>query len=296
MSHGVQPRPEAVEALPVIGEFAFAREDFRQIAAILKREAGIDLSESKATLVYSRLTKRLRALSIDSFKDYCNLVSNDAQERHRMLSSLTTNVTSFFREPHHFEHLKANILAPLVSAARRGARIRLWSAACSSGEEPYSIALGVLSVIPDAANLDIKILATDINPLVLQQGRGGVYHDQDLQSVPGPLRSRWFEAVPGADIPSSRVVRELRSLVTFREFNLIGEWPMRGPFQAIFCRNVVIYFNRETQASVWRRIVRLIPEDGALYIGHSERVLGPASAVVTPDGITTYRKTRNQSS
>ncbi|MBS0235499.1 MAG: protein-glutamate O-methyltransferase [Proteobacteria bacterium] len=273
------------------GEFTFSDANFREIAQIAKAEAGIDLPPSKATLVYSRLAKRLRALGIKTFSDYCATVREDDDERDSMIAALTTNVTRFFREPHHFEHLRTQIISPLADSARRGKRIRLWSAACSTGQEPYSMALTVLSVIPDAASLDIRILATDLNPHVVARGRAGCYQKDELKDVPANLRARWFQSVPGDNRGvMMQIADEVRALVSFRELNLMGSWPFSGPFDAIFCRNVVIYFDRETQSTIWSRLTRLLDARGALYIGHSERISGPANALLSPDGITSYRK------
>jgi chemotaxis protein methyltransferase CheR len=274
----------------VTGEFAFSAADFREIANVVKAESGIDLAESKATLVYSRLAKRLRALGIPSFSSYCDVVRDDADERSRMIAALTTNVTRFFREPHHFEHLRKVILEPLADAARRGNRVRLWSAACSTGQEPYSMALTVLSAIPEAAQLDVRILATDLNPHVVAHGKRGLYQKEELGDVPPNLRAKWFAPVPGDDRGALKIADEVRALVSFRELNLMGSWPFKGPFDAIFCRNVVIYFDRDTQNMIWQRLTRLLPDSGVLYIGHSERVSGPASGMLTADGITSYRK------
>ena len=274
----------------VDGEFAFTEDDFRRIAAMLHGETGIVVTAGKATLVYSRLAKRLRTLGLESFKAYCALVASaeGAAERQTMFAALTTNVTRFFREPHHFEHLKTRVLPPLIAGARQGKRVRIWSAACSSGQEPYSAAMTLLALAPDAARLDIKILATDIDPNMVADGRGGVYPRGLLDAVPPDLRHRWFS--PAADGVGMRIDDEVKALVAFRELNLIGEWPMQGTFDAIFCRNVVIYFGEDTQARIWSRFAPLLRPGGALYIGHSERVSGPASDQFTPDGVTTYRK------
>jgi len=273
----------------VDGEFAFTDDDFRRIATLLHGETGIVLSEGKATLVYSRLAKRLRALGLESFKAYCALVASEAglAERQDMFAALTTNVTRFFREPHHFEHLKTHVLPPLIEAARRGGKIRIWSAACSSGQEPYSAAMTILSLAPDAASLDIKILATDLDPNMVAQGRAGVYPQALLQGVPGDLRSRWFS--PASGDAGLQIADEAMAMVAFRELNLIGDWPMRGRFDAIFCRNVVIYFGEDTQAKIWSRFAPMLTPAGVLYIGHSERVSGPATGRFRPDGVTTYR-------
>jgi chemotaxis protein methyltransferase CheR len=274
----------------VTGEFAFSAADFREIANLAKAEAGIDLPETKATLVYSRLAKRLRALGIPTFAAYCAAVRDNEDERGNMIAALTTNVTRFFREQHHFEHLQKSILEPLAASARRGNRIRLWSAACSTGQEPYSMALTVLSVIPEAANLDVRILATDLNPHVVARGKKGLYEREELSDVPPNMRAKWFKTAASEASGAMQISDEVRSLVSFRELNLMGSWPIKGPFDAIFCRNVVIYFDRDTQSTIWQRLTRLLDNNGALYIGHSERVSGPASDILAADGITTYRK------
>jgi chemotaxis protein methyltransferase CheR len=270
-------------------EFAYTRKDFGRIAALLQRESGIHMLPSKASLVYSRLAKRLRALRIESFGEYCELVGSNEQERMEMLAALTTNVTRFFREPHHFDHLKREVLPPLLASARGGARVRLWSAGCSSGQEPYSMALTILSLMPDAARHDVKILATDIDPNMIASARRGVYSAADLRDVPGDLKQRGFELAAGESGKTFRAADNLRALVSFRALNLMADWPMRGTFQAIFCRNVVIYFEESTQSKLWSRLAPTLSPGGCLYIGHSERVFGPSSVVLESVGITTYR-------
>jgi chemotaxis protein methyltransferase CheR len=185
--------------------------------------------------------------------------------------------------------LKSHVLPPLLKQAARGARIRIWSAACSSGQEPYSIALTILSVVPDAAAHDIKVLATDIDPHILEVGKKGVYAESLLADIPPDLRKRFFEPHRGDGEQQWRVSEAVRSLVTFRPLNLMQDWPMRGAFHAIFCRNVVIYFDEPTQQRLWSKFVPRLEPGGWLYIGHSERVSGPASAQLGSDGISTYR-------
>ena len=260
-----------------LGGFPYTRADFHRIAALVRADAGIQLNETKAPLVYARLVKRLRALGLESFRDYCVLVSGDdgAEERRRMASALTTNITRFFRERHHFDHLKAVALPPLIAAAREGGRVRIWSAGCSSGEEPYSIALTLLSLMPDAAKHDIRILATDIDQDVLEAGRQGQYSEASAANIHPELRNRWLQrAADEKGDPRWSVSEPVRALVAFRELNLMGHWPMRGPFQVIFCRNTVIYFEPELQARIWARMAPLLPPGGLLYIGHSERISG----------------------
>lgn len=272
------------------GEFTMAKRDFDMIAGIMMREAGISLAANKANLVYSRLAKRLRALGLRNFGQYCALVTaaEGEVERQTMIAALTTNVTRFFREPHHFEHLKTQILPGLIAHAKKQQKIRLWSAACSSGQEPYSMALTLLALLPDAAKYDIRILATDIDPNVLAAGAEGVYEPSLVEAVPASMRSRWFSTLKDGS-GNLRIAEEARALVKFRKLNLIGNWPMRGKFQAIFCRNVVIYFENDTQEQIWARILPLLDAQGALYIGHSERVTGAAEAKLRSDGITIYR-------
>jgi chemotaxis protein methyltransferase CheR len=286
-----QPRDRTAGPGLVRGEFLFTERDFRQIAATLHADAGISLSQGKAALVYSRLAKRLRTLGLRSFKQYCALIQNEgaADERQRMIAALTTNVTGFFREPHHFDHLKTRVLPHLMAEARRGARVRLWSAGCSSGEEPYSIALTLLQVAPQATDWDVKVLATDINTDVLETGRAGVYSAEALSPAPKAMLDRWFTPVMGdGGEPQWRAGEELRGLIAFRELNLTGPWPMRGRFDVVFCRNVVIYFDETVQQSVWSRFASIMNFNGRLYIGHSERLIDPEDRFER-EALTTYR-------
>ena len=257
------------------------------IAQVLHRETGIEIAEAKVALVSSRLSKRLRALQLADFAAYCRLIEgrDGAEEREHMISALTTNVTRFFREPHHFEDLRGWLGGDLGARARRGDRVRIWSAGCSTGEEPYSIALTVLEAIPDAPSLDVKILATDLDPVVLRRAAEGRYPSRALVDVPPALRERHFEPV-GED---GRCVGPApRGLVTVRPLNLIKRWPVSGPFDAIFCRNVTIYFDATTQEEIWARFASVLRPDGRLYIGHSERLTGPATGALELRGTTIY--------
>ena len=269
----------------VEGEFAFTAEDFARGAALLREDSGIHLPDSKATLVYSRLAKRLRALGLESFGQYIKLVASDdgAEERRSMLAALTTNVTRFFREPHHFDHLRDHALPALLDQARAGGRVRIWSAGCSSGEEPYTIALTLLSALPEIGDLDVRILATDIDPVIIRRARAGVYDEDAISAIPSGARSRYLERADGGGWSVGPAVRRL---ITFNELNLMGPWPMKGQFQVIFCRNVAIYFDDPTQERLWDRYADSLSPGGRLYIGHSERV---SSARFEPDGLTSYR-------
>lgn len=280
--------PSRLEGKLVEGEFVFRAEDFRQIAAMLHADAGIYIPDAKATLVYSRLVKRLRVLGMESFRDYCAFLAEagGADERQQMMAALTTNVTRFFREPHHFEYLKQKVLPALLDSARRGGRVRIWSAGCSKGHEPYSMAMTLLSVMPDAGNHDVKILATDIDPNVIAEARAGIYDKPTLDSVPAADRSRYFRPVDGSAMLSA--TDDIRRLITFRELNLIGKWPMAGQFNVIFCRNVVIYFDEATQGKIWERFSGKLLPGGTLCIGHSERLSGVAQPRFNNVGITIY--------
>lgn len=255
-------------------EFPFTWSDFRKIAAIVHAEAGIVLGESKAHLVYTRLVKRLRAIGLRSFRDYCALVhsTEGTEERQALIAAMTTNVTRFFREPHHFEFLGEEVLPKLADKVRAGGRLRVWSAGCSSGEEPYSIAMTIASAIPNAWDCDVLILATDIDPEMLARGRLASYPARGAGDIPLDCRRRWTESDPG-DKSRLLICEPVRRLVRFKELNLLGHWPMTGKFDVIFCRNVLIYFDEATQNQVWRRFADRLQPHGHLMIGHSERIL-----------------------
>ncbi len=271
------------------GDVAFTDADFGMIAQRAHREFGLHLPDSKKELVYSRLLRRLRELGLPDFRAYCAVIEGpDGEgERLRMLSALTTNVTQFMREEHHFRMLRDSVLPPLVERARAGGRARIWSAGCSAGQEPYSIAFTLLSVCPEAPKLDLRILATDVDPDILSRARQGIYRIDELPSIPEPARSQHLAVTRGAATFS--IAAAPRALIRFGELNLIQPWPMRGPFDVIFCRNVVIYFDKPTQERLWQRFATLLSPGGHLFIGHSERVSGAAAALFRSVGITVYR-------
>lgn len=268
-------------------EFPFSVADFLDIAQMLRADTGISLEEGKMTMVYARLAKRVRMSGFSDFRKYRKflLTEQGADERRRMVRALTTNTTSFFREAHHFDHLKQHALPSLIADARGGARVRLWSAGCSSGEEAYTIALTLLSLAPDAVDLDIKILATDIDTDILRKAKEGLYAANALLPVEEELRKRWF--LPDGE-EHWRVHPDLQRLVVFKMANLIGTWPMKGPFQVIFCRNTVIYFDDEVRRKIWTQMASLLDPGGYLYIGHSERIPVENEAFSSV-GITVYR-------
>ncbi|WP_099863929.1 protein-glutamate O-methyltransferase [Pararhizobium haloflavum] len=283
--------------LLVDGEFPLTRRDLSEIAAMIYADAGIALNESKASLVYSRLSKRIRQLGLADFAAYCALVGapGGEAERREMLSFLTTNFTRFFRENHHFDHLRDHVLPPLLKSAREGGRVRIWSAGCSDGQEPYSIALTALSLMPEIGSYDFRILASDIDPKIIAKARAGVYDDHAVETVPAAMRKQWLRENPTGSGGRWSVGPQAKALIAFRELNLLTEWPFKGPFQVIFCRNVVIYFDEQTQARVWGRYCDMLAPGGHLYIGHSERLSGPAKDRFDNIAITTYRRRTDDS-
>ncbi|MDT8856016.1 protein-glutamate O-methyltransferase [Paracoccaceae bacterium Fryx2] len=270
------------------GEARFTDADFAVIARLARADFGLHLTGSKKDLVYARLARRLRHLRLHSFRAYCDLLEGPggAEERVHLLSALTTNVTHFFREAHHFQLLRGTVLPPLIKAARDGRRVRIWSAGCSAGQEPYSLAFTLLDLCPEAGRLDIRILASDADPAILRRAEAGVYPAEEMKALPVAARRLTDPAPNGA----FAIAPKARALVRFGALNLMQAWPMRGPFDIIFCRNVAIYFDKDTQSRLWHRFAGLIPEGGHLFIGHSERVAGPAEAAFRGIGMTAYCK------
>jgi chemotaxis protein methyltransferase CheR len=242
---------------------------FRIISGILYDRCGIKLTEGKEGLVKARLAKRLRHLGFANFDQYLDHLKRDSAsgELYTMIDALTTNKTSFFREEEHFHYLRDKIL-PAVR--QRGGKFRIWSAASSSGEEPYSIALLLKTQWPDIHKYDVKILATDISTRVLEQAKAGVYKADMVSDVPRPILNRFFTASGPAANREYRVNDDVRSLIRFARLNLMEDWPMSGPFDLIFCRNVMIYFDKETQQRLVRRFWQLLEPEGYLFVGHSE--------------------------
>ncbi len=272
-------------SLPEMSDVAF-----QAIVSIAKREAGLMIGEKKRALVQSRISRRLRALDLVRFEDYVDRVvsKHAADELSFMISALTTNVSSFFREAHHFDQLRDTILPAAVERARSGGRVRIWSAGCSTGQEPYSVAMEILTQEPRAGQFDIRILASDIDQNVLEKAKSGVYDADNCENVPLAFRDKFLQQRPD-DTRLCEVQKDVRALVSFRRLNLLKDWPMRGTFDVIFCRNVVIYFDEDTQKALWPRFRRALTDDGTLFVGHSERIVNPGSLGFRPDGVTSYR-------
>jgi chemotaxis protein methyltransferase CheR len=252
-------------------EVPFLDEDFRFLSDVVYRSAGIVLNDSRRAMVQGRLMRRLRELNLGSISAYCEHVRNHGEdELGHLINAMTTNFTSFMRERHHFEYLRESLLPYLIEARAATRRLRIWSAGCSSGEEPYTLAMVLGQAVP--AGWDARILATDLDTNVLARAEAGVYAEKDVQAVPAEWLRRWFLRGNGPNAGRVRVRDELKAFVTFRQLNLLEPWPMRGPFDAIFCRNVVIYFDRPTQSRIFDGFADLLAPDGALFIGHSENL------------------------
>jgi chemotaxis protein methyltransferase CheR len=237
---------------------------------LVKSLTGIHLSDQKRELVYGRLARRLRALQLYSFAQYRERLERDEQEVAEFCNAITTNLTSFFREPHHFQYLRDHVLARFAADRSGERRLRIWSAGCSTGEEPYSIAMTILEALPEAAGWDVRILATDLDSEVLARAKRGVYPAERTQSLSPARRERFFSERQEAGGICHQVAPQVAALVTFKQLNLIHALPMRGPLDAIFCRNVVIYFDKETQRDLFARVARLQRPGNILFLGHSE--------------------------
>ncbi len=261
--------------------------EFARLTARVQALTGIVLPLHKRQLVISRLRKRLRALGLDGFGAYLTYLDSPAGEGEagEMINVITTNVTSFFREGHHFADL-ARILAPGPAKPGLARRRRIWSAACSTGEEPYSIAITVLQAGIAAPGADLRILATDLDTAALARARAATYPAERTDACPPECRRGYFEILSDGQV---RISSRARGLVTFNQLNLHEPWPVKGPFDAIFCRNVLIYFDAEAKQAIVRRFVDLLRPGGTLYLGHSESMLGNHPQLVN-QGRTIFRK------
>jgi chemotaxis protein methyltransferase CheR len=248
---------------------------FDFIRSFLHQSCGIRLAEGKESLVRSRLMKRIQTLGLGSFNDYMRHLRNDAanQERIALIDALTTNKTSFFREYAHFTFLRERILPHLLAEKRE---IKIWSAGCSTGEEPYSIAMELMESIPNISLSPVRILATDISMRVLRQACAGTYAPDRIQDIPASLVQKYFTCMGTGSERHFRVKDEVRRFVRFAPLNLMRDWPMKGPFDVVFCRNVMIYFEKSTQQWLAQRFWQLIQPGGYLLVGHSESLTGSA--------------------
>lgn len=282
---------DALDAsMPGVSPGVFDEADFRAIAEIAHAEAGIVLAAGKAMLVYSRISPLVRDSGCATFGAYVMRIREDAAERQKAICALTTNHTFFYREAHHFEHFARDVRPGYLDRLQRGGKVRLWSAGCSSGEETWSLLMTLLgedtSQGTAIARKDLRLLASDIATHAVNKARAATYRSEDLKPVPEGLRRAWTRSSGDETV----IAPEVQQIARFRILNLLGEWPMQGQFDTIFCRNVMIYFDGPTKERLVARFAEMLAPGGWLYIGHSERVPGPALDVLTTQGPTIYRK------
>ncbi|WP_232771241.1 CheR family methyltransferase [Colwellia sp. 75C3] len=270
-------------------------DDFKFICQFVYENTGIVLNDSKREMLYRRLTRIVRDRKLNSFSEYSQLLRDQGdKEKDFFINAITTNLTSFFRENHHFEYLTKEEIPALLKSKTAGSdgkkRLRIWSSASSTGEEPYSIAITLLEAMKkDLPHWDIKILATDIDSEVLAKGKAGVYDVNRIEDIPQKIKQGYFFQGRGKSSQSVKVHDKLQSIITFKQLNLLHEWPIKGPFDAIFCRNVIIYFDKKTQHELFARYFELLAPGGLLFLGHSEN-LGNYQQYFSNVGRTIFRK------
>lgn len=271
-------------------DFELGEKEFRYIATLIRKEAGIVIGEQKRALVYSRISRRLRELGMTSFQDYAGLLQDPKRahsEMEQFINALTTNLTSFFRESHHFDYLRDTVLPELVRT-KKDKEIRIWSAGCSSGEEPYSIAITALESMP--RSWTVRIQASELDTNILDIARRGIYPMERVEKLPDVTRRRWFRRGTGGNAGLVRVSPQLQEVITFQQLNLLHNWSFPQRFDIIFCRNVVIYFDKETQVTLFEKYANQLVEHGHLFIGHSESLFQKTSRFKLI-GKTVYQKT-----
>ncbi len=283
---------EPFTPFPGISAQIYSRADFEAVRDIVYDIAGIVLPPGKATLVYSRLAPLVRSSAQQTFSRYIDVVRSDDGERRKMINALTTNHTFFYREAHHFHHLAQEVRPRLLAKVKAKQPVRIWSAACSTGEELYSLAMTLLG--PDKGearaflNGDVAILATDLADHAVAGAQAARYPEEALKDVPADLRKTWVRSVDG----EARISEDLCAMIRVRRLNLLGPWPIKRRFDVIFCRNVMIYFDQQTKDRLVERLSDQLLPGGHLYIGHSERVAGVAADALSLVGSTIYRKER----
>ncbi|MFT5161670.1 MAG: chemotaxis protein methyltransferase CheR [Alteromonadaceae bacterium] len=249
-------------------EFLMTSEDFNYIRDTVYDTCGIVLGEHKKEMVYSRIARRIRALHLTNCASYIGyLIEHSEEEFSNFINAITTNLTSFFRENHHFAFLTDTIIAELKEIHQKDRRIRIWSAGCSTGEEPYSIAMTIAEHFKRPA-WDLKILASDLDSNVLASAQKGVYRSETVTGLNPDCTERWFSH--DGNNEKCKVNANLQTYIQFKRLNLLAKWPMKGPFDVIFCRNVVIYFDQATKDTLFKRYAQMLRKGGYLILGHSE--------------------------
>ena len=271
-------------------EFTFTEADFQWLRNKASQHSGIVLADVKRNMIYSRLTKRLRKLNLRGFSEYRKLLdSGNPEEFGEFINAITTNLTSFFREPHHFEHLAKTAIPQALKRIRGSRKVRVWSAGCSTGEEPYTIAMVLAQALPGVPTQRFEVHATDLDTRVLATAQAGIYDLSRVEGLKPELLRKWFLRGAGSLEGQVRVKDELRQTIRFGQLNLIKEWSMEGPFDILFCRNVVIYFDKPTQRRLFARFAEVLEPGGNLYIGHAE-TLHQVSEQFRLVGKTAYQK------
>lgn len=262
--------------ISVLERIEYSNEDFECIRDIMADICGINLNAAKRELVYSRLAKRVRQLHLNSFKEYCTLIRNNPVELGQCVNAMTTNVTSFFREQHHFDFLNQVVFPERVANASESSpnTVRFWSAGCSSGEEPYSIAMSALEFFGNDPLCSVEIDATDLDSTILERARGGIYRQKDVRGMEPARLHRWFHRGTKSNEGQVRIVPEIRERVTFRALNLKEHWPDRPAYDVIFCRNVMIYFDLDLKRKLIDGFFNMLKPGGYLFVGHSESLFG----------------------
>ncbi|PIE25533.1 MAG: chemotaxis protein CheR [Neptuniibacter caesariensis] len=249
-------------------KFDFTRQHFVKVRGLLYDHAGIVLADHKQDMAYNRLARRLRELRLDSFDAYLEALDASPMEFGQFINAMTTNLTAFFREKHHFDFVRSTILPEIEASGQK--RLRGWSAGCSLGEETYSLAIAIKEAGVNTDSWDIRLLATDINSKVLHGAQSGVYELDRVKTLSDEQMKNWFLKGVGKNQGCVKVRQELQQMITFRYLNLMDEWPFKGPFDFIFCRNVMIYFDKDTQMNLLERMAAMLKPGGYLFVGHSE--------------------------
>ena len=272
-------------------QHTLSSKQFKFICRLVYEATGIVLDERKREMVYRRLMRRTRDLKIASFSEYCSLLESGCDnELPKFINSITTNLTSFFRENHHFEHLKNHFIPEHIKKHGHSQKLRVWSAACSTGEEPYSLAITLYEALgPLISTWDTKILATDLDTDVLATGMNGIYKADRIKDIDDNYKKHWFKRGSGENSQLVKVHPRLAKLITFKQLNLLDPWPMKGPFDIIMCRNVLIYFDRATQKNLIDRYYDLLRPGGLLILGHSESLAKDENLFIV-EGRTIFRK------
>ncbi|NQZ79763.1 MAG: protein-glutamate O-methyltransferase CheR [Colwellia sp.] len=266
--------------------------EFNFLCTFVYDSTGIVLNEGKREMLYRRLSRIIREKKLDSFSSYCRLLKKQPeQERDFFINAITTNLTSFFREQHHFDYISQHELPRIIKNGQaNNKRLRIWSSASSTGEEPYSIAITLCEAMKAVmTQWDIKILATDIDSDVLAKGQSGIYELSRIEDIPMKFKKKYFQRGDRENSSNIKVSQVLQQLITFKHLNLLHEWPMKGPFDIIFCRNVIIYFDHKTQQELFARYYELLKPGGLLMLGHSEN-LGQYQQYFENVGRTIFRK------